>query len=155
MVRILPITPQYAVSPGLAAGDYRLLAQEGYRTVISFLPDSEQPAHALPAGDAAREAELNGIHFLHIPASKFDLMTDEVLLATSRALREAKGPVVGTCASGQRAAIVWAGAEARTTPVSEIMSALTAAGFNFSFLRDDFETQAQIGRLCRDFQNAA
>ena len=121
----------------------------------SFLPDNEDVPQKLPPETAARVAKLNGIQFVQIPASKFDLMTDDVLLATARAFREADGPVLGTCASGQRAAIIWAAAASRTTPVGDVLSALAAAGFNLSFLRDDFETQAQLGRLRPPFQNAA
>jgi hypothetical protein len=37
---------------------------------------------------------------------------------------------------------VWAAASARTAPVDDILQALSAAGFEFGFLRDDLDAQA-------------
>lgn len=154
MIRPLPISSNYAVSPALAADDFARVARLGFKTVISFLTEAEAEL-VLASRDAARAAQQAGLHFVHIPASKFDLMTDDVLDATSRELKSAEGPVLGTCTSGQRAAIIWAATKSRTTPVNDVLEALNAAGLNLSFLRDDFETQAQIGRLQQDFLDAA
>lgn len=141
MTRPIALTERISIAPDLALEDYARIAALGYRTVISFLPDAEV-AGAPGAAPARRAAEANGLAFVHVPAAKYDLFTDLIVSAAGRALREAKGPVLATCASGQRAAILWAAATARTVPVDAVLATLEAAGFDLAFLRDDLEAQA-------------
>lgn len=145
MLQPTAISPAYAVAPRLDADGFARAAELGFGTVVSFLPDGEI-AGALSAAESKRLAALHGLNFVHIPAAKFDLFADEIVGHAARVLSTATGPVLGTCASGQRAAIVWAAASARTTPVESVLQSLHAAGFAFDFLRDDLEAQAHRSR---------
>lgn len=145
MLQPIAISPGYAVAPRLDAGGLARAAELGFATVISFLPDGEI-AGALSAAEAKRLAALHGLNFVHIPAAKFDLFADDIVGHAARVLSSAPGPVLGTCSSGQRAAIVWAASSARTTQVESVLQSLNAAGFAFDFLRDDLEAQAHRSR---------
>lgn len=149
MISPTRISQSFAVAPRLDAAGFARAAELGFATVVSFLPDGEI-AGALSAAEARRLAAQHGLAFLHIPAAKYDLFADDVVTPAARGLAQARGPVLGVCSSGQRAAIVWAAASARTQPVDDILRALTTAGFAFDFLRDDLEAQAH---RCR-WQNA-
>ncbi|MEQ1714904.1 MAG: sulfur transferase domain-containing protein [Hyphomicrobium sp.] len=154
MLTVLPITDTFAVAATLAPEDYERAAALGFRTVLSFLPDGEV-ASAVTSARASHLAQASGLVFAHIPASKFDLFTDNVVSATRRMLAELPSPVLATCSSGQRAAIVWAAAEARSRPVDTVLLLLASAGFDLAFLRDDLDAQADRQRwLSHDLQPA-
>jgi sulfide:quinone oxidoreductase len=145
MLNVTSITEAFAVAPSLRGEDYAAAAKLGFRTVVSFLPDGEV-AGALSSANARRAADASGLAFVFIPAAKFDLFTDGVVGATATALAGAEWPVLATCSSGQRAAICWAAATARTAPVASILKRLEIAGFDLAFLRDDLDAQADRQR---------
>ena len=141
MLKPVAISPDDAVAPRLDAAGFALASCRGFATIVSFLPDGEISG-AMGAAEAKRLAAQHGLAFVHIPAAKYDLFADDVVAQAARVVSQARGPVLGLCASGQRAAIVWAAASARTAPVDDILQALSAAGFEFGFLRDDLDAQA-------------
>lgn len=135
------INPGYAVAPDLGAADFASAASAGFRTVLNFRPDGEA-AGQLSSEEACRAASAVGLTYVHIPAQKFDLFTDGVVGATRAALNTVPGPILGTCGSGNRAAIAWAAASARARSVDDILAELDAAGLDLRFLRDDLDAQA-------------
>ena len=140
----LHLSPSYAVAPALGAEDYGGVRAAGFATVISLLSDAE--LDTMPGAREARAAaEAAGLSFVHIPAAAYEVLTDEVVSAMVRVLDQAPGPVLATCASGQRAAVVWAAAMARTIPVQDVLSLLRRAGLDLAFLRDDLDAQAHRG----------
>ncbi len=152
MVASTALNASYSVSGSLTEADFQAVARAGFATVINFRPDNETPGQ-LESQDAAKAARAAGLSYFHIPVAKFNVFADAVVSDTARVFEEAHGPVLGYCASGQRAAIVWAAARARITPVDDVLAALKAAGFELSFLRDDLEAQA--GRVHWDVEHAA
>lgn len=145
MPDIVFITPEFAVTSALAPADFATLKAAGFASVISNRPDGEEEAQL----SAKREAALAwqaGLRFAHVPAPKTDIFTDGVVEPMADALRSLPGPVVAHCKSGLRSAIAWAAASARSQPVDCVLAALTAAGFELDFLRDDLEMQADRKR---------
>ena len=140
MPKISKVTSDFSVASALSAEDFKQLASLGLKTVISFLPERE--AASLSADQARRAATDAGLHYVNIPSSKHEVFTDTVVLAAAAVLTSAEGPVLAHCVSGQRALIIWAAAQARQRPVSAILQQLRSAGFDFEFLRDDLEAQA-------------
>ncbi len=139
------ITPDFAVTSALGPEDFAAVAGLGFRTVISNRPDGEEPGQ--PSGaECAACASRHGLGYRHIPATSLDLFTDSVVAAMAQALAESDGPTLAHCKSGQRSAIVWAAARARTRPVAEVMDALEGAGFELAFLRDELDSQAHRPR---------
>lgn len=139
------ITENFAAMGIMMPEDFVSAAQHGFATIVSFLPDDEV-AGALSAAQSKRLAAQHGLAFVHVPVAKFDLFTDDAVCRTRDILNEERGPVLAACSTGQRAAIVWAAASARSRPVDDVLGELHRAGFNLGFIRDDLETQADRQR---------
>lgn len=144
-MKIISLTPTFAVTGQMYADDFAEAARLGFRTILSNRPDGEEASQPT-ARDEAVTAWRLGLMFRHIPAAKHDLFTDPVLEATVDALRDLPTPVLAHCASGQRSAILWAAASARSQPVDCVLAALRAAGFELDELRDVLEAQADRKR---------
>lgn len=141
MTKLISITPSFAVAGQLELEDFARAAALGYRTIINNRPDDEERGQ-LSADDAHAAAAELGLAYVHIPATKHDLFTDEVVGAMAEALAKYDGPVLAHCKSGQRSAIAWAAAAARSQPVSDVLATLKNAGLDLGFLRDDLDKQA-------------
>lgn len=138
MNKLTQITPHVAVTGALQPPDFALIAAAGFKSVLSNLPDGEQPAHPT-ARQEAELAERAGLGFRHVPTTKADLFTSRVVDGVGAALRELPGPVLLHCASGVRSAVAWAAAASRVQPVEAVLEALRAAGFNLEAVRDELE----------------
>ena len=141
MNAITYITPAFAVTLVLAGSDFAEAARLGFKSVISNRPDGED-ADQITARDEAGHAWRAGLKFAHVPASKFDLLTDKVVEGMAEAVRRLDGPILAHCKSGVRSAVIWAAASARQQPVECVLKALEDAGFDLAFLKDDLDQQA-------------
>lgn len=140
MSKIVYITPDFAVAGQLAPEDFARAAEAGFKTIINNRPDGEE-RNQLNAEDGAEAAHEHGLAYTHIPATKHDIFTDETISQMTSALATATGPVLAHCKSGQRSAVLWAAASARGVPVQDVLDALTAAGIDLGFLRDELDRQ--------------
>jgi uncharacterized protein (TIGR01244 family) len=107
------MTPQlFPLGPGLSAAgrldraDIDALAAAGVRTIINNRPDGEDPGQ-LPAVEARRIAEAQGVAYHHIPITAATLSRADVD-AFAAALHTASAPVVAHCRSGTRSTLLWA-----------------------------------------------
>lgn len=140
-MNVVRITPDYAVAGPIGLEDVPGLVARGFKSVVDFRRDGESAGQ--PASAAVEMAlAAHGLGYVHVPAHKFELFTDDVVRPAVAAFASLQGPVLGICATGQRAAIVWAAASARQRPVELVLRDLTAAGFDLAFLRDDLDAQA-------------
>jgi sulfide:quinone oxidoreductase len=138
--KIAFLTPQFAVTGALRAEDFAAVAAQGFKSVLSNLPDGELRAYP----SAAEEAELAAkakLQFRFVPATKSDVFSDRVVEGVSQALSEVEGPVLAHCASGLRSAIAWAAAAARSQAVDCVIAALKHAGFDLAALQEELEDQ--------------
>lgn len=145
MLKINQLNPRFAVTAALTEQDFAAAALAGFKAIVSNLPDGEYDGQL----SARREAALAwraGLKFRHVPATKHDVLTDAVVEGMADALAGLDGPILAHCRSGTRSAIVWAAASARSQPVDCVLDALTKAGFDLDFLRDDLEAQADRKR---------
>jgi uncharacterized protein (TIGR01244 family) len=134
------LTPHFAVTGALGRDDFAKLAAQGFRSVVSNVPDGESTMHP----SAAEEAELAGaagLGFRHVPVTKSQAFGDPVVEGMSQALSELEGPVLAHCASGLRSAVAWAAAAARSQPADCVIAALRGAGFDLAVMRDELEDQ--------------
>jgi uncharacterized protein (TIGR01244 family) len=109
----MPSLPPLAeLSSGLSAAgalgtaDIEALAAAGVRTIVNNRPDGEDPGQ-LPAADARRLAEAQGIAYHHIPVTAASLSRADVD-AFAAVLRSAPQPAVVHCRSGTRSTLLWA-----------------------------------------------
>ncbi|MFN0219576.1 MAG: TIGR01244 family sulfur transferase [Hyphomicrobium sp.] len=148
------INSQLSIAGALSLEDLGRAAEAGFRTIVNFRPDGESP-NQTPSGAARQTAERLGLAYIHIPSTKHELFTDAVVDAAQAAFSRSVGPILAHCAGGQRAAIVWAASEARNQkPVIEILDELSAVGFDFAFLRDDLDAQADRPRWTQALESA-
>ncbi len=138
MDKIVYITPEFAVTGALAAEDFAAIKALGFGSVINNRPNSEE-AGQLSGDDEAALAKSAGLGYRFIPAAKLDLFSDHVVSEMQSALASLDGPVLAHCKAGMRLAIAWAAANSHTQPIDEVLEKVAAAGFDFDFLRDDFE----------------
>jgi sulfide:quinone oxidoreductase len=127
MPTITSITPAFAVTGVLRPEDIAAAPGLGFRSIISNLPDGEQAA----APTAGREADLAaaaGLGFRHIPATKFDVLSDEVIGQMDQALRTLEGPVLAHCASGIRSAVGRLGRRGRAGAARRLCAGNAARG---------------------------
>src|SRR6266436_8826301 len=104
--QLVPLGSGFSVSGRLDRSDLEALARAGVRTIINNRPDGEDPGQ-LPAAEARRIAEAQGIAYHHIPITAATLSRADVD-AFAAALRGAPAPVVAHCRSGTRSALLWA-----------------------------------------------
>ena len=145
MAKFIQITPSFAIAAQLGPEDFARAAEAGFRTIINNRPDGEE-CNQLSAAEGQALAQSHGLHYEHIPATKHDLLTDPVVGRTGDVVLAGGGPILAHCKSGQRSAVVWAAATARTRPVAEVLAALRNAGLDLAFLRDELDKQADRAR---------
>lgn len=141
MSNFIQITPNFAIAGQLVPEDFVRAAEAGYRTIINNRPDGEERGQ-LTATDGRQAAANHGLAYVHIPATKHDIFTDDVIGGMAQAIADHDGPILAHCKSGQRSAVVWAAASARAIPVADVLAALADAGLDLAFLRDELDKQA-------------
>jgi sulfide:quinone oxidoreductase len=146
MDKLVYITPTFAVAAQLSADDFAEVAALGFTTVVNHRPDGEDQAQ-LASALAGVHAARAGLTYHYIPAGKLDLFSDPVVGGTETALAAARGPVLAYCKSGMRSSIIWAAATARRNSVDQVLAVLTAAGYDYDFLREDLDEQAARASL--------
>lgn len=149
MTKIIRITPGFAVAGQLDTDDFASVAALGFRSIVNNRPDDEERGQPT-AADGEVAAHDNQLAYAYIPTTKHDIFTDAVVSAMAEVLNAQDGPILAHCKSGQRSAILWAAAAARTRPVAEVLDTLSAAGFDFGFLRDELDRQADYGRWSKE-----
>jgi sulfide:quinone oxidoreductase len=140
-MQIVQLTPRFAATAALTESDFAEAKRLGFTAIVSNRPDGEEPGQ-LTAKQEAVLAWRAGLQFRHIPASKHDVFTEDVVSGMAEALAGLNGPVLAHCKSGVRSIITWAAASARSQPVDCVLDTLKAAGQDLDFLRDDLEAQA-------------
>jgi uncharacterized protein (TIGR01244 family) len=139
--RIVFLSPQFAVTGALRPEDFTTVAAQGFRSVLSNLPDGESSQYP-SSTEEARLAASAKLGFRHVSATKSEVLSDRVVEGVNRALTELEGPVLAHCASGLRSAIAWAAAAARSQPAECVIAALKDAGFELAAIQDELQDQS-------------
>ena len=138
---IRPISPAYAVSPQIEAGDIPAIVAAGFTTILCNRPDAEVPS-PLQAATIGAAAEAAGLHFVVIPVTH-QTLNAQVVAAQAAAMAASQGPVLAYCASGTRSSIVWSLGQARLQPADTIIAATARAGYELSGLRAQLDALAK------------
>lgn len=131
-MNIKKLTADVSVSPQIRPEDVAMLAEQGFRAIVSNRPDGEsadQPSFA----EIETEAKKHGLAVRHLPIISGRLTEDDVT-SFKQALDQLPSPVLAYCRSGTRSAAVWALAEAGRRPAEDILSATANAGYDMSGL---------------------
>lgn len=98
------IDDRYSISGQIRVEDVKAIAEAGFKAIVCTRPDNEQAGQPAFA-DIAREAKKHGLICAHIPVSGF--LTQGQAMRFGEAMDAAKGPVLGYCLSGARAASLY------------------------------------------------
>ncbi|WP_114962935.1 bifunctional protein tyrosine phosphatase family protein/NAD(P)/FAD-dependent oxidoreductase [Tritonibacter mobilis] len=124
------ISSKITVSPQVTKKDVAEIKTKGFRAIICNRPDGEgadQPSFE----EINAAAKLAGIEARYLPVQS-GMVTDEDVAAFRDALEELPRPLLAYCRSGTRSATLWSLSEAQSRPMSEILTATKAAGFDMS-----------------------
>ncbi len=120
--------------------DIDQLAEKGFRTIISNRPRGETEDQ--PDMQALRDrAEALGMMWREVPVKPGEYSQAEIE-AFAETLQSSPTPILGFCRTGKRVAHLWAYSQAPHRPVSELMDAASAAGYDLTPLRGSLEQQA-------------
>ncbi|MDF1716133.1 MAG: TIGR01244 family sulfur transferase [Antarcticimicrobium sp.] len=140
---IRPLTPGYAVSPQIDAGDLPAIAAAGFTTVICNRPDTEVGPDQ--ASTAIRQAaEAAGLTFSELPLVQ-ETLTPENASRQRELVEAAGGPVLAYCRSGTRCTVIWALGQAGRMPTEEILQTAARAGYQLDGMRPALEYLAKQG----------
>jgi sulfide:quinone oxidoreductase len=128
MVRVVHLTPEFAVAGELAEADFAELAAAGFKSIVCNRPDGEAFLQ-LSAARTKELAEAAGLQFQFLPLRMMDVLEPATANATRAALNTMPGPILAYCKSGTRSAIAWAAAAATTATVEDVIATLERAGF--------------------------
>lgn len=94
------LSPQLSVRPQVLPEEIASLAEAGFKGIINNRPNGEAPDQ--PTSDEIEaEAKRRGLAYWHIPVIPGQATQDDAR-AFAQALREADGPVVAFCRTGNR-----------------------------------------------------
>ena len=124
------ISEKVTVSPQITAQDMAAIKQAGFRAIICNRPDGEgadQPSFE----EIEAAASAVGIEARYVPV-RSGMVEDEDVAAFGAALKELQRPLLAYCRTGTRSATLWSLHEAKKRPMSEILAATKAAGYDMN-----------------------
>lgn len=127
------LTDAYAVSPQIMIEDLARAKALGFTTIINNRPDGEIPGDIQTAA-MAEAARALGLDFVVNPIIPGGLTAQNVEVQ-SRAMAEAKGPVLAYCASGNRCSIVWALTQKGLRSADDLIGTAARFGYDLNHLR--------------------
>lgn len=133
MSGISKLNNDVSVCGALEAHDFSDIAALGYKTIINMRPDDEKFGQ-LNAAEARAYADAAGMNYVHIPVPVNGL-TEDMVDSFTKAVAENPGPYLTHCASGRRAAIVWALHAAGMEDTDHIINCCLQAGHPLQQLR--------------------
>ena len=141
------ISETFFVAQQLDPTDLPAIAEAGFRAIMCNRPDEEDAGQPSFQEIAAAANEL-GLDAYHLPV-KPGAINDEHVEAFGNARKSLPGPMLAYCRTGTRSAILWSLNEAQSRPLSEILAATRAAGYDMDKLAPKIaeraKTQAKVG----------
>lgn len=99
------LSDRLAVAPQVLPGDIAGLAAAGFAGIVNNRPEGEAPGQPSSA-ELEAEARRHGLAYWHVPVVP-GKMSEQEVRAFAAALREAQGPVLAFCRTGNRSAALW------------------------------------------------
>ncbi|MEM6499525.1 MAG: TIGR01244 family sulfur transferase [Pseudomonadota bacterium] len=141
------ISNEFSVSPQITADDVAAIKTAGFHAIICNRPDGEE-ADQPSFEEIETSAKTAGIEIRYLPVQT-GMINDEDVAAFGAALQDIQRPVLAYCRTGTRSATLWSLHEAKMRPMSEILAATTAAGYDMTgvarLLASDVEGQRRDG----------
>lgn len=138
---IRALDAQLAASPQIDLEDLQVIAEAGYRSVLSNRPDGEAPDQPTAAAVEAA-ARAAGLAFGHVPVGGGAISEADVA-AFRHALEALPRPILGFCRTGTRTTTLWALAHAGDRDANQLIETARAAGYDLAALRPRLEGGAR------------
>lgn len=136
------LSPDLAVSPQITPEDVPLLAEAGFKVLVTNRPDSEiEPG--IDHNAMAAAARAAGMRHYYLPFMPGQITSDLI-----DGFAEATGgdkPVIAYCRSGHRCTVLWALTQAGKRSEQEILQTATEAGYDLSPVVPLMQSLAQRG----------
>lgn len=142
MIRVIELTPEFAVAGQLSEADFTDLAARGFKSILANRPDGEE-ASQLSASRSKELAEAAGLAFQFLPLRMTDVLEPVTADATRAALNAMPAPILAFCKSGTRSAIAWAAAAAKVAPIESVIETLERANFVIPGIADELRARAR------------
>ena len=123
------LSPDLAVSPQITPQDVPLLAQAGFKVLVTNRPDAEVGPDIDHTAMAAA-AEAAGMRHYYLPFNPGQI-TPELIDGFAEATAGDK-PVIAYCRSGHRCTVLWALTQSGKRPEQEILNTASDAGYDLS-----------------------
>lgn len=104
------LSESLAVRPQVRPEDVGEVAASGFVGIINNRPDAEAPNQPSSL-ELEAAAKRHGLAYWHIPVAP-GAMTEDDIRAFAAALRDACGPVLAFCRTGNRSTALWKAAQA-------------------------------------------
>lgn len=104
-MELTQLSPEVSVRPQILPSEVADIAAAGFKGIINNRPDNEasdQPSSA----ELEAETKRHGLSYWHIPIVPGQA-TEEDARAFAAAVRDADGPVVAFCRTGNRSISLW------------------------------------------------
>ncbi|SLN35775.1 bifunctional protein tyrosine phosphatase family protein/NAD(P)/FAD-dependent oxidoreductase [Ruegeria meonggei] len=124
------ISSKFTVSPQITVEDVKTIAAQGFRAILCNRPDGEgadQPS--FKEIDAAAKAA--GIEARYVPVQS-GIVKDDDVAAFGEAMEDLQRPILAFCRTGTRSATLWSFHESKKRPMSDILLATKAAGYDMN-----------------------
>ncbi len=127
---IREITPKFSVSPQILPSDIKAIKDAGFRAIICNRPDGEgadQPSFE-EIEKAAKKAKI-AVRYVPVQSG---MVSDGDVSSFTDALGELPRPVLAYCRTGTRSATLWSFHESNKRPMSDILEATKAVGYDMN-----------------------
>lgn len=135
-----PLTDYLSVSGQIRLADLKVLAAQGFKTIINNRPDGEAPRQPKSDTLAQRAASL-GLNYHFIPVVPGQMTSDNVE-AFKGVLDGNPGQTLAFCRSGTRSTIVWAKTQSGRRSSTKIIGMASAAGYDLSAMKNELDAVA-------------
>lgn len=143
MAELIQIDETVSVAAQLQLDELAEIAAAGFRVIVNNRPDGEAALGQPSARDMEAEAARHGLAFVSLPFT-MQTLTPEHVAEFARLLREAPGPILAYCRSGNRSTLLWAAAQvALGAPLDAALDQALDAGYD---LRPAAPLIADFGR---------
>ena len=127
------ITAVFSAAPQLSASGVAQAAKDGFRGIIDYRPDNEEPGQ-ITAAEMGELAAKEGLSFVHIPVV-LGKICDADIKQMDDALSRIDGPVLGYCRTGARAVTLWALSQSGKAEPAVILAKAMNAGYDVSSIK--------------------
>ena len=142
MFEITTVTPEFALGPQPAAGDFAAIRDAGFASVLNARPDDEDGTYLTSAAAEPIARDL-GLAYFHSPSDNHALFEMDIIDRFEQALINLPKPIFAHCKSGTRTAILWALVASRHRDVETVIALLRDAGQEIEFLEDELRESAE------------